>query len=187
MQNFGFFTLISEDTRLQASLWYKGPSVKFRNIFFSNNSVSFALNDWESDQLLESVRSFDTNRIPFTVPFFLWRRNATGILRTTKNSLRREELFARLNTFLDESIAVAILSVNLPAFRRHVQPMRWVHNNRELFLPSEHQIEQIKTAAMHGKDFTLFLFAYEFSKSQITFHVALSNEIYVVEFLLTAL
>ena len=114
------------------------------------------LTKWETYQLLGSVRSLDAER---TVPFSLWRKNSSGILRKTTNRLRREELFTRFDVFLGASLPDAILSANLPMLRTQIQKLRF-GPKQELFLPSSRQIDQIKIVALHGKRLYLYIFSF---------------------------
>lgn len=112
------------------------------------------LTKWETYQLLDSVRSLDAER---AVPFSLWRKNLTGILRKTTNRLRREEVFTRFDVFLGASLPDAILSANLPMLRTQIQKLRF-GPKQELFQPSIRQIDQIKIVALHGKHLYIFIF-----------------------------
>lgn len=74
----------------------------------------------------------------------------------SKKLLAIEKALFPSRAFLIESLDYAILSINLPAIQQHIKPMQFGQSETKLLLPSNNQIEQIKTLGIHGKHFFKF-------------------------------
>lgn len=100
---------------------------------------------------MEVLRRFDlSNLASGGISFFDYIHYASvGILRSSSDLLKA--FFTNLKQFVDDSLADAILSTNIPVIRAQIQPMNYkCPKGEHLDLPRDEANKLLGTLAIYG-------------------------------------